>query len=61
MKQEASHGSVLSSLNSPLHLAVTDLDVAEIRLQQLHLYVDNHQHDRLLAPMLALITGSVMR
>ncbi|RCU45643.1 MULTISPECIES: GGDEF domain-containing protein [Corallincola] len=60
MKQEASHSSGLSSLTRSSSLNIESLELSEIRLQQLHLYVDNHQHDRLLAPMLSLITGSVL-
>lgn len=33
---------------------------ARVRLAQLHLYVSNHLHDRLLAPPLTLITGLLL-
>ncbi|GAA5217281.1 GGDEF domain-containing protein [Corallincola platygyrae] len=59
--QPFSSGPVSSGpVSSGLRIDIDNLDEAEVRLQQLHLYVDNHQHDRLLAPMLALITGSVL-
>lgn len=32
----------------------------ELRLAQLHLYVDNHKHERVLSPLLAIITALIL-